>query len=65
MPRTVDAGWRRLIQDLLLVLRSALSRLLEPWPSGIDTLASEQFCLDCEDILGSPTLAKHVPDGRR
>jgi hypothetical protein len=39
--------------------------LVKPRPSRIDTLAAEQLCLDCKDILGSPTLAKHVPDGRR
>lgn len=50
---------------LLLVLRIARCGLVEPWPSGVDTLAAEQFCLDCKDILGSPILAKHVPDGGR
>jgi hypothetical protein len=48
----------------LRVLSLARFGLLEPRPSGIDTLAAEQFGLDCEDILGSPILAKHVADGR-
>jgi len=49
---------------LLLVLRIARWRLVKPRPSGIDTLAAEQLCLDCKDILGSPALTKHVSDGR-
>jgi hypothetical protein len=50
---------------LLVMLRIARWELGEPRPSRIDTLAAEQLCLDCKDILGSPTLAKYVPDGRR
>lgn len=51
--------------SLLLVLRIVHWGLVKSWPSRIDTLAAEQFCLDCKDILGSPTLAKHVPDRGR
>ncbi len=49
---------------LLLVLRIARWWLLKARPGGIDPLAAEQLCLDCKDILGSPTIAKHVSDGR-
>lgn len=47
------------------MLRVARWELVKPRPSRIDTLAAEQLCLDCKDIFGSPTLAKHVAGGRR
>lgn len=65
----VEALRRALVEvaerPLLVMLRIARWGLVKPRPSRIDALAAEQLCLDCEDILGSPTLAKHVPDGRR
>jgi hypothetical protein len=53
-----------LIRDLLLTLRIARSGLLESRPSGIHTLAAEQFCFHGKDILDLLILAEHVTDGR-
>jgi hypothetical protein len=46
------------------MLRIVYPELLESRPSGIDTLAAEEFRFDGKDIMDLLMLAKHVPDGR-
>jgi hypothetical protein len=53
-----------LTRSLLRMLCIVCSRLLKPGPSGIYTLAAEEFCFDGKDIMGLLVLAKHVSDGR-
>jgi hypothetical protein len=44
------------------VLRIVFSGLLKSRPSGIDTLAAEEFCFDGKDIMDLLMLAKRVSD---